>query len=158
MKQLFILLAILAGTTALFAQKVDLDKETIPVSYLRLPKDPLPDNYKFFSSIVSSRPNDLPSIGLSEASIQKYLVVPGYTRLQTGGDFNLELTIEDFKYEGTTDIQTEKKTSKDKNGKEIVTTTYKAAVKYIQPVMLKIRNKEGSTLLEKKMERVGTGV
>jgi hypothetical protein len=114
---LFILFAVLACTVTSFSQKVDLDKETIPVSYLRLPKDPLPDSYKFFSSIVSSRPNDLPSIGLSEASIQKYLVVPGYTRLQTGGDFNLELTIEDFKYEGTTDIQTEKKTSKDKNWK-----------------------------------------
>jgi hypothetical protein len=150
MKHLILFFAFLAYASSSFSQKVDLDKETIPVSYLRLPKDPLPDSYKFFSSIVSSRPNDLPSIGLSEKSIQKYLVVPGYSRLGTGGDFNLELTIEDFRYEGKTDIQTEKKTSKDKNGKEIETTIYKAVVKYFQPVALKIRNKEGNILLEKK--------
>lgn len=149
MKNFYTLLLALLFVSSLTAQKVDLDGEPVPVHYLRLPDQPLPAAYQFFSVIISSKPGDLAALGLSEASLLKYTTVPGYKKIEKGGNFNLEITLDDFKYIGGPEIKTESSTTKDKSGKETTTYSYHVISKYAQPLTLKVRNEEDKKLLER---------
>ena len=149
MKSLHTLIALLLLGTSLFAQKVDLDGEPLPVQYLRLPDRPLPAAYQFYSVIVSSKPGDLAAMGVSEGTLLKYANVPGYKKIEKGGHFNLEITVEDFKYIGGPESKVETVVTKDKSGKEIKNYTYQNTIKYTQPITLRVRNEESKELLKR---------
>jgi len=153
MKSLYLFFAILLIAPTLYAQKVDIDAEPVPVHFLRLPERPLPASYQFYSTIVSSKPGDLEALGMSEATLQKYLKVPGYQKIEKGGHFNLELTLEDFAYEGKTETKTETTTTKDKTGKEIKTTYYYCITGYKQPIILRVRDADGKQIEERRWQK-----
>ncbi|MFM9952283.1 MAG: hypothetical protein ACKV1O_30415 [Saprospiraceae bacterium] len=149
MKYCLLLLTILLFTLSVEAQKVDLDAEKVPVQYLRLPKKPFPVDYKYYSAIVSSKPNDLQKAGMSEKSVLQYAVVPGYKKVEKGGEFNIEVSLSDFRYEGNAEIKTKTTTSKDKNGKEIKTNTYNVQTRFVHTVSAKLQDKTDKVLYEK---------
>ncbi|MBC7775991.1 MAG: hypothetical protein H7246_11200 [Phycisphaerae bacterium] len=148
-KHFQILLAALFFTLPVQAQKVDLDGEKVPVQYLRMPKKPFPADYKYYSAIVSAKPNDLPRIGMSEKSVLQYAVVPGYKKVEKGGDFNIEVSLGDFRYEGNAEIKTNTTTTKDKSGKEIKTTTYNVETKFVHTLSAKLQDKTDKVLYQK---------
>lgn len=149
MKQMLLLIAISFFTLSVQAQKVDLDAEKVPVQYLRMPKKPFPADYKYYSAIVSSKPNDLQKAGMNENSVLQYAVVPGYKKLEKGGEFNIEVSLSDFRYEGNAEIKTKTTTSKDKNGKEIKTNTYNVETRFVHMVSAKLQDKTDKVLYEK---------
>lgn len=143
----FLFLLLFASTVP--AQKVDLDGEPIPVHYLRLPDQPLPASYQFYSVIVSSRPGDLAAFGLTEATLLKYAKVPGYKRIEKGGNFNIEISLADFQYVGSPELKTESSTTKDKSGKETTTYTFYVTSKYKQMLTLRVRNEDDKKLQDR---------
>ena len=149
MKNLITLMTLLWLGSALYAQKVDLDGEPVPVHYLRLPDRPFPVSYQSYSVIISTRPGDLAAFGMSENSLLRYTNVPGYKKVPQGGNFNLEVSLADFKYDGSAEVKSETSTSKDKSGKEVKTTTYFSTVRYSQPLTLRVRNEDNKTLLDR---------
>jgi hypothetical protein len=149
MKQILLLLAISFFTLPVQAQKVDLDAEKVPVQYLRMPKKPFPADYKYYSAVVSSKPNDLQKAGMSENSVLQYAVVPGYKKLEKGGEFNIEVSLSDFRYEGNAEIKTKTTTSKDKNGKEIKTNAYNVETRFVHTVSAKLQDKTDKVVYEK---------
>ncbi len=149
MKQILLLLATSFFTLSVQAQKVDLDGEKVPVQYLRMPKKPFPADYKYYSVIVSVKPNDLQKVGMSEKSVLKYTEVPGYKKIAKGGDFNIEVSLTDFRYDGGAELKNSTSTSKDKNGKEITTTSYYVEAKFIHAVSAKLRDKTEKILYQK---------
>jgi hypothetical protein len=145
----FLFLAFLCLLPSTQAQKVDLDGEKLPIQYLRMPKKPFPAAYKYYSTTVSAKPNDLPRMGMSENSVLKYAVVPGYKRIDKGGDFNIEVSISDFRYEGPAEVKNNTTTTKDKAGKEVKTTTYHVETRFLHFLSAKLQDKSEKILYEK---------
>ncbi len=149
MKNLLFLVAMFA-TLGLFAQKVDLDGEVIPLQYLRLPKNPLPADVKIYSTTLSANPQDLKNVGMPESVFLKHLKIPGYKKSTDGSQINIELSLSDFKYDGKTENKTAVSTEKDKNGKEVKTTSYYAETKYFHFFYLKVQDTKSQILHEQK--------
>ncbi len=131
------------------AQKIDLDGQKLPIQYLRMPKKPFPAEYKYYSATLSAKPNDLPRIGMSEKSVLKYAVVPGFKKIDKGGDFNIEVSISDFHYEGNAEIKSSTTTTKDKAGKEVKTTTYWVETRFLHSLSAKVQDKTEKALYQK---------
>jgi hypothetical protein len=146
MKNQFLFVCLLL-VSSLFAQKVDLDSEPLSVHFRRMPSNPLPKDYKFYSSTLSANPKDIVNFGLRESFVLSHAKVTGYQQIKTGGDFNIEISLSDFGYVGTEQTKTNVTTTKDKAGKETTTTTYYKEVGFKQSVSVKVRDKDNKPLL-----------
>lgn len=139
-KNLLLALAVCAAMPA-FCQKVDLDGKKITVRFVQLPANPLPEGFTNYSVNLSANPGDLSAVGLSETFFTNNMVVPGYSKVPEGGNFNLTLTLHDYKQ-----IKGESKTnstkSKDKAGKETTTYSYYYEANFEHMLTLLVRSQE----------------
>ena len=142
------------GLTLMFAlhfvrthgQSVTIDKEPAPVAYYRMPDKPLDPAYSTYSADIRVYSGDLLRAGISEASLRsEYLVLDGYTRVANNGDVHIEAQVSDFTVFSERRESRQRRT-KDKQGKEIITTFYWIEVKYALPVSMTVSNKKGHVL------------
>jgi hypothetical protein len=148
-KNFFPLLAILFCLTAA-AQKVDLDGEPLTANFTRLPRKPFPADYLTYSAVLSANPQDLKSVGLAEPFFISNLQVFGFQKVNTGGNFNIDLSLSDYRQTGS-ETKTATTKTKDRAGKEIETKTYYYEVKYEHGLTLKVRNQDGKQLEERSL-------
>ncbi|HLF65243.1 MAG TPA: hypothetical protein VI603_15870 [Saprospiraceae bacterium] len=128
------------------AQNVTIDRESAPVKYYRMPDEPLDPSYKTYTTEVVAYSGDLIRSGITVASLEsEYLTLEGYAKDQRNGDVHLEATVSDFSVFSETRESRQSK-SKDKDGKEIVTTHYWIEVKYALPVSMSVRDRDGHVL------------
>ncbi len=144
MKNLLFLLASLLSLPV-FAQKVDLDAEPVTVRYVRLPRQPFPAAYQTYSAVLSANPKDLQSLGIADYFFTNNLKVSGYQKVKTGGHFNLDLTLSDYK-SGKTESKINTTQEKDKAGKVTERKTYYYAAEYEHSLTLQVRNEEGKVI------------
>lgn len=145
MQKLTLCLLLLLGAAHVMAQKVDLDAEKVTVAFTRLPKKPLPVDYKNYSANLSANPGDLNLLGLKEEFFLKNLNVSGYQKVASGGNFSLQLSLSDYR-QTSANVKERKETSKDKNGKDVTTTFYYYEGTYEQSLTLKVMNQDGKQL------------
>lgn len=133
------------------AQAVTIGHESIPVEYFRLPDQPLPSNYSTYTPDISIPFNELSKIGLSEASlVDQYLGLQGYRKVSSGGDILIEAGISEFTIWGE-NRNTRRTKTKDKEGNEQIKYSYSMEVRYSVPVSLHVSDKQGNTLLDKRI-------
>ena len=127
-------------------QAITIDNASVPVEYYRMPDTPLDPSYTTYSAEVEARFGGLAMTGFTETSlVDQYLNLSGYKKVNRDGDIEIEASIGDFNvYSERRDVRRTKR--KDKDGKEIVNTTYAIEVKYSLPVSIKVSDKEGRTL------------
>ncbi len=148
MKNLLLLLVGLMSMPV-FAQKVDLDGETVTVRYVRLPRQPFPATYQTYSAVLSANPKDLHSLGIEDKFFTNNLKVLGYQKITEGGHFNLELTLSDYR-PGGTEMKINTKQETDKAGKVIrETKTYYTSVQYEHTLTLQVRTEGGKVAAKK---------
>src|SRR5687768_8575696 len=127
-------------------QSVTIGHESAPVSYYRMPDDPLDASYKTYSVEVSMRTGELMRTGLTEATLEnEYLFLEGYDKVFNSGDVHIEATLGDFNVYGER-RGTQQNKSKDKDGKEVVRTSYYIEFRYSQPMAYRVTDKRGKTL------------
>jgi hypothetical protein len=135
---------------SIVAQRVDLDGEAFSVSYVRLPRKPLPAEYTTYSNSISANPDDLRAMGLYEHAIKKQLVVSGYQQVESGGNFFVEARFSDFT-PNSSETKTRTETFTDKAGKTVKTTYYQRTGSYAQTLTMKVVNQEGKVLENKEV-------
>jgi len=129
-----------------FAQNVTIDRESASVRYYRMPDQPLDPSYKTYSTEVIAYGGELIRSGITVTSLEDdYLVLDGYTKVQSNGDVEIEATVSDFTVTSER-RETRQSKSKDKDGKEVVTFSYWMEVKYTMPVSMTVRDKSGTVL------------
>ncbi len=139
-------MALCCSTGHPFAQNVTIDREPVPVKYYRMPDEPLDASYKTYSTEVVAYSGDLIRSGITVASLEsEYLTLDGYTKDQHDGDVSLQATVSDFTvFSERREFRQSK--SKDKAGKEVITTHYWIEVKYALPVSMTVRDRRGYVL------------
>jgi len=146
MKFFYCLCTALLLHSIVFAQKVDLDPQQIPVHYLKMPTSPLPIEYTSYSTAITAKPGDLSALGLQESMVQNYLVVPGFSKSNGPANFSIELKLGSFSYTNTPTVNNTSSTTKDKNGKVITTYTYFVVVSYQQNLGIHVRDDKNTVL------------
>ncbi len=147
MKNLAATISILLYSTLCIAQKsVTIDRESVPVTYYRIPDEPLDPSYTTYSPDIETRYGGLSSTGFSVSSLtDQYLTLSGYKRVNKDGDVLIVASIGDFNVYGERTVTRSTK-HKDKNGKEVQTYTYAEEVRYSLPISMKVSDKKLKTL------------
>jgi hypothetical protein len=148
MRKFFLLSAILFCSSLIIAQKVDLDKFKFKTAYLRLPNNPLPEEYTTFSTKFIANGINLNDAGYSdrESSLEAaYFKVNGFKRVANGGHFTIKVQIDGYDFGKPTTEKKEEKT-KNKEGVETITTTYRVVFRYFVPMMYTITDLNGKVL------------
>jgi hypothetical protein len=147
---------LVAFYSAIFAQKVDFDTKKVKVSFIVLPQKPLDKTYKFYSSNVAVQPDQLRRLGMSEANIDtRFLTVAGYKKLKEGGNFHVEMIIDEFQITKEEQKKSET-TTKDKAGKETTTYKYWHEGTFTQPLEVKLTDQTGQVILSKVLRTAQT--
>ncbi|MEO6132501.1 MAG: hypothetical protein ABIQ02_11680 [Saprospiraceae bacterium] len=127
------------------AQLVSIDNEAVPVEYYRMPDERLNPSYTTYSADVQTRFSALSMTGYTETSLaDEYLKLSGYKKVNRSGDVEIEASVGDLNASERSVVRRIK--SKDKNGKEILRSTYAVEVRYALPISLRVVDKEGHTL------------
>ena len=130
----------------LHAQTVTIANVSVPVSYYRIPDQPLDASYKTYSAEISTRGGELFRTGLSEGSLEsEFLILSGYQKVYGNGDVHIEATIGEFRAYNE-HVGTQQTKSKDKDGKETVRVYYYVELRYSQPIYYRVEDKRGRTL------------
>ncbi len=131
------------------AQSVTIGHESAPVSYFRMPDQPLPPHFTTYKPDISIPYHELTKTGSTESSlIDQYLVLEGYRKVTTGGDVLIEAGISEFMIWGE-HMNTRRSKSKDKDGNEQVKLSYSMEVKYSLPMSVRVTDKMDNTLLDR---------
>jgi len=146
MKVFYCLCTALLLHSIVFAQKVDIDPQQIPVHYLKMPASPLPFEYNSYSTKITSKPGDLDALGLQEATVEKYLVVPGFSKTSGPSNFSIELKLGSFSYMDNAVVNSNSTTTKDKAGKVTTTYTYYVVINYQQNLSAHVRDDKNTAL------------
>jgi hypothetical protein len=148
MRKFFPLLAILFFSSVIIAQKIDLDKFRFKTAYLQLPNNPFPEEYTTFSTKFIANGINLNDAGYSggESSLEAtYFKVNGYKRIANGGHFTIKVQIDGYDMGKPTSEKKEEK-SKNKEGVETATITYRVVFKYFVPMMYTITDLNGKVM------------
>ncbi len=148
MRKLSLLLSFIFFSTVAFTQKIDLDKLNFKASYLQLPTNPFPQEYTTFSTKFIANGINLNDAGYSnnESDLESvYFKISGFKRVTTGGHFTIKVQIDGYDMGKPVTEKKEEKT-KDKDGKETITTSYRLTFKYLVPMMYTITDLNGKIL------------
>lgn len=133
----------------IFGQSVTINAESAKVEYYRMPDTPLPSNYTTYSADLDISFTELSKSGFSESYlVDTYLKLDGYKRVNKDGDVEITANISDLIIWNESRASSKTKT-KDKNGIETTKYLYKLELKYSMPMAVKVKNREGNTLLDK---------
>lgn len=145
MKAFYCLLFIFFYPTVLISQKVDLDKYFIKVAYLQLPSNQLPVEYSTFSTKFIANGINLYDVGYMnrEGDLESiYFTISGFKKVKTGGHLSIKIQIDGYDM-GKPEIVKKEDKSKDKDGKETISTSYKLTFKYLVPMRYTIADLNG---------------
>ncbi|WP_298503196.1 hypothetical protein [uncultured Maribacter sp.] len=127
MKKIVILVLLLVFSKAVKAQSTDLDRETIKVSYVKLPTNPVKDkNLRTYSVNTNSVPtaeSAYPSKVINES-----IIIEGFEKINRNGTIDVQIQVNDIIIEGVKYYETED-IKKNKEGKVI------SSQKYYQPII-----------------------
>lgn len=138
----------LLGFGNMSGQSVTISSESVKVEYYRMPDEPLPSNYTTYTADLDISFTELSKSGFTESHlVDTYLNLEGYKRVHKDGDVEITAKISDLIIWNESRATTRSKT-KDKNGKEITKYQYRLELKYSMPMVIKVVNKEGKTLLD----------
>ncbi|MEA5260791.1 tetratricopeptide repeat protein [Arcicella aquatica] len=145
MRKLYSLLVLLFCSNLLAAQKIDLDKYPIKVSYLQLPTNPFPEDFTTFSTKFIANGINLNDAGYTnrESDLESiYFKISGFKRVATGGHLSIKVQIDGYDM-GKLEVVKKEDKSKDKDGKETISISYKLTFKYLVPMKYTITDLNG---------------
>lgn len=148
MRKVFLLLAVLFCSNAVFAQKIDLDKLNFKASYLQLPTNPFPEEYTTFSTKFIANGINLDDAGFANGEsdlASTYFNISGFKKVAMGGHFTIKVQIDGYDM-GKAETVKKETTTKDKDGKETTTVSYTLKFKYLVPMMYTITDLNGKIL------------
>lgn len=148
MRKVFLLLAVLFCSNAVFAQKIDLDKLNFKASYLQLPTNPFPEEYTTFSTKFIANGINLDDAGFANGEsdlASTYFNISGFKKVALGGHFTIKVQIDGYDM-GKAETVKKETTTKDKDGKETTTVSYTLKFKYLVPMMYTITDLNGKIL------------
>ncbi len=120
---------VLLAFTAINAQKIDIDKETINTTLMNFPSRDVDSSFQTFSYTFKGL-STLTAWGINTEEAQaKYIKLDGYTPVPSGGDLHLEVNQSAFNILGT-DVTSRVEKTKDKAGRETSTYYYRYVVTY----------------------------
>lgn len=135
----FRLIAILAAWTicaAVSGQPVTIQHEPAPVSYYRMPDEPLDPDYSTYSADVEVMFRDISMTSLTPSELaDRYLKLEGYRKVGTAGDVDISAEIGEFIIWGEY-----RKTTRHKVKGKVVYKYY-LEVRYSQPVAVRVKTK-----------------
>lgn len=145
MRKFYSLMLLLFCSSLLTAQKIDLDKYAIKASYLQLPSNPLPVEFTTFSTKFIANGINLNDAGYTnrESDLEAvYFKISGFKRVTTGGHISIKVQIDGYDM-GKPEVVKKEEKSKDKDGKETITVSYKITFKYLVPMKYTITDLNG---------------
>lgn len=148
MKKILLLFALTMSSLLVFSQKIDLDRYSFKASFLQLPSTPFPLEYTTFSTRFIANGINLVDAGYanSERDLEAiYFKINGFKRVSNGGHFTIKIQIDGSDIGKPTIDKKESKT-KDKEGKETITISYKLTFKYFVPIMFTITDLNGKIM------------
>lgn len=149
MKSLPFIVSCILININLVAQTVSIDNVPVPVSYYRLPENPLGPAFTTYSSEIDIDYRDLSTTTYTESSlINEFLSLDGFKKVSSKGDIRIEAEVGDFVNWGEYH-KTSRHKSKDKNGVEREVTKHYLELRWSMPIGVVVRDKEGDRLIDK---------
>jgi tetratricopeptide (TPR) repeat protein len=148
MRKLSLLLSLLFCSLVSFTQKIDLDKLNFKASYLQLPTNPFPEEYKTFSTKFIANGINLSDAGFANGEsdlASTYFNISGFKKVNMGGHFTIKVQIDGYDM-GKPETVKKESTTKDKDGKETTTVSYTLKFKYLVPMMYTVMDLNGKIL------------
>lgn len=133
MKQIMLIL-ILLFCVCVAAQKVDIDKNSIPISHTYFPESPALSPLKTYQARISEPAGFLSSHGLNRVIlINNFVDVGGYKKLETGGEFIVDIIFDGLQYADNRKITN---STTDRAGK--TTNSYSYKIVFYIPITIRI--------------------
>lgn len=145
------------ASTALAAQKLDIDKKQVATSLMALPEKNLDTAFHTFSYQFNGD-YILGTWGMDLGTAKKnYFKLTGYQPLDNRGDLHLDATLKPIQFlESKVESRTVK--SKDKAGRETSQTYYKCVVTYESGFAWNMRSKDGRDVSGRALSLHGSGI
>jgi hypothetical protein len=132
------------------AQKVDIDKITIPIRYTQFPNSSSLFQYKTYISRISEPLGLLETYGIQKGYlINKFLVFDGYQRVNTNYDFQVDVVLGDILI-----IENRLLTQTKKRSDGRISNTYQYIYKFNIPVALRILDKRGIIIYQNEVRKM----
>ncbi len=133
----------------LVGQTVSIDNVAVPVSYYRLPENPLGPAFTTYSAEIDIDYRDLSTTSYTESSlINEFLSLDGFKKVSSKGDIQIEAEVGDFVNWGEYH-KTSRHKSKDKNGVEREVTKHYIEMRWSMPISVVVMDKERDRLIDK---------
>ncbi len=145
MKKLIALLALTLFISAVYAQRVNLDRFNFTVSYRDFPENPLPEAYKTYNIRMEASPSL--GLGYTAANLASNISIEGLKKVDATGHITILLMLDDLVFENPETIETVR-TSKDKEGHEIKTSLFSTKVAYSFAARMSVYDYQGNTLVD----------
>lgn len=144
-KLLTICLCFLIGLS-LNAQKIK--NVNAPISYHRLPAEPMPKEYTTYSASVKGKGEALSSVGVTRKGlVDKYFKINGFKQLDKGGHFHINATLSEFRINSVKSNKTES-SSKDKEGNIKKIVQHYKTITYQMPIVFILEDANGKVWVE----------
>jgi hypothetical protein len=148
MKKLFILSGFILSISAIYAQRVDLDRFNFSVSYRDFPENPLPEAYKTYNVRLEASPSL--GLGYSAQNLKDNILVEGLKRVEGTGHITVLLMMDDLVFEKPETIE-RISTSKDKQGREIKKFFFATQLIYSFAARMSVYDYKGNTIISNKI-------
>ncbi|MDH4462189.1 MAG: tetratricopeptide repeat protein [Flectobacillus sp.] len=148
MKKILLSFVLTLSSLLVFSQKIDLDRYGAKATFLQIPNTPVPLEYTTFSTKFIANGINLVDAGYSnnESDLESlYFQINGFKRVANGGHFTIKVQIDGYDM-GKAVTEKKESTTKDKDGKESITVSYKLSFKYFIPIMFTITDFNGKIL------------
>ncbi|WP_093208882.1 hypothetical protein [Siphonobacter aquaeclarae] len=123
------------AATPLFAQRVDLDRFRVDVTYQQLPREPVSPDKRTYETEVKIGNRLTPSI--TESTVRDAIHLDGWKRVSDSPTVRASLNLEDVT-EKEARLESRTESSKDKDGRSVSTTYYTMVVTYLVSGQLSI--------------------
>ncbi|SDN05367.1 hypothetical protein SAMN04488090_4858 [Siphonobacter aquaeclarae] len=130
-----LLFCCLMAATPLFAQRVDLDRFRVDVTYQQLPREPVSPDKRTYETEVKIGNRLTPSI--TESTVRDAIHLDGWKRVSDSPTVRASLNLEDVT-EKEARLESRTESSKDKDGRSVSTTYYTMVVTYLVSGQLSI--------------------
>ena len=148
MRKLFILLTFIISISAVYAQRVDLDRFNFTVSYRDFPENPLPEAYKTYNVRLEASPSL--GRGYTAQNLENTIQVEGLKKVEGTGHITVLLMMDDIVFEKPETVE-RINTSKDKQGKEIKKSFFSTQWSYSFAARMSVYDYQGNTLVSNKI-------
>ncbi len=148
MKKLLILPIVLLLFSAIYGQRVDLDRFNFSVSYRDFPQEPLPEKYKTYNFRVEASPSL--GLGYSTTNLFNTILIEGLKKVEGTGHISILLMLDDIVFEKPETIE-RIQTSKDKQGVEVKKSLYSLVFDYSFAARLSVYDYKGNTLVSSRV-------